>query len=318
MDNLNILVEAKREYMEQLCILICPAMIDVFDEMFQESTKLSKGRMVLEKFQVLLKDVKEWSQMMAKQNTDEIANRCAWFKDLVAAVFVSSVKILSAVRLSKDSKKFSMKLPTNEIFIHQCFKKAAKDLYQNPYIFTDNQTEHDRNDKLYDRFAVCVESAVKELIPVQQILQTYMTVDNNEISDQQEGNVEQDDVEEAEDEPVDEPSVAEDGIPGVETLGRPPENPMDPTGGPPGPPGPPEDPADEESYDGPAGMQEQPGQPLPPSQPSQPQLQGVPFVSSGQHFENEFRNINTNRAPNKPVENEDLFPDAPEMRQRKQ
>lgn len=302
MDNLNILVEAKREYMEQLCILICPAMIDVFDEMFQESIKLSKGRMVLEKYQVLLKDVKEWSQMMAKQNTDEIANRCAWFKDLVAAVFVSSVKILSAVRLSKDSKKFSMKLPTNEIFIHQCFKKAAKDLYQNPYVFTDNQTEHDRNDKLYDRFAICVESAVKELIPVQQILQTYMTVDNNEISDQHEGGVEQDDVDEAE-EGDEEPTPApdgEDGIPGVETLARPPE---------------------EESYDGPVETQAVPPMELPPVVPEL-----TPGIPPGvQHFENEFRNINTNKGPpaapvpeDVDVDDDDLFPDAPEMRQRKQ
>ena len=161
MDNLNILVEAKREYMEQLSILICPVMIDVFDEMFQEAHKLSKGRKVLIMFQNLLKDIPNWSDTMAKQNTDNVANRCAWFKDLVAAVFVSSVKILSAVRLSKDSKKLSVKLPSNEVFIHTCYKNAAKDLYKNPYIFSENQSEHDRNDKLYERFAICVENTSK-------------------------------------------------------------------------------------------------------------------------------------------------------------
>ena len=116
MDNLNILVEAKREYMEQLSILICPVMIDVFDAMYREAHTLSKNRKVLIMFQKLLKDVPEWSETMAKQHTDNIADRCAWFKDLVAAVFVSSVKILSAVRLSKDTKKMAVKLPTNEVF----------------------------------------------------------------------------------------------------------------------------------------------------------------------------------------------------------
>ena len=198
MDNLNILVEAKREYLEQLCILMCPVMIDVFDEMYQEAYKISKGRKVLIMFQNLLKDVPQWSETMAKQNTDNIANRCAWFKDLVAAVFVSSVKILSAVRLSKDSKKLSVKLPTNEVFIHSCYKNAAKDLYTNPYVFTDNQTEHDRNDKLYDRFSRCVETTVKELIPVQEILQTYMTVRENELIEPQEADLIEDNVEEYE------------------------------------------------------------------------------------------------------------------------
>ena len=199
MDNLNILVEAKREYMEQLSILICPVMIDVFDEMYQEAHKLSKGRKVLIMFQNILRDVPNWSETMAKQHTDNIANRCAWFKDLVAAVFVSSVKILSAVRLSAESKKLSVKLPSNEVFIHTCYKNAAKDLYKNPYIFSENQTEYDRNDKLYERFTLCVENTVKELIPVQQILQTYMTAQGtDEILEPQDGNVVDDDVEEYE------------------------------------------------------------------------------------------------------------------------
>lgn len=200
MDNLNILVEAKREYLEQLSILVCPAMIDVFDDMFQEAQKLSKGRKVLIMFQNLLRDVPNWSETMAKEHTDNIANRCAWFKDLVAAVFVSSVKILSAVRLSKDSKKLSVKLPSNEVFIHTCYKNVAKDLYKNPYVFTDNQTEHDRNDRLYERFSSCVETTVKELIPVQQILQTYMTTQSDEILEPHDGNIEDDNVDEYEEE----------------------------------------------------------------------------------------------------------------------
>ena len=92
MDNLNILVEAKREYMEQLSILVCPVMIDVFDEMYQEAQKLSKGRKVLIMFQNLLKDVPNWSETMAKQNTDNIANRCAWFKEFCEDSFSRSTQ----------------------------------------------------------------------------------------------------------------------------------------------------------------------------------------------------------------------------------
>lgn len=293
MDNLNILVEAKREYMEQLSILVCPVMIDVFDEMYQEAQKLSKGRKVLIMFQNLLKDVPNWSETMAKQNTDNIANRCAWFKDLVAAVFVSSVKILSAVRLSKETKKLSVKLPSNEVFIHTCYKNAAKDLYKNPYVFNDNQSEHDRNDKIYERFALCVENTVKELIPVQQILQTYMTTaHDDEILEPHDGDVEQDDVEEYEDDGV---------IPGPESLARP-------------------EVEDDETFPGPVESQEEEGEtsgepnpmplPVPPVPPPPPA-----------HFDNEFRTINTEKGipPQQPDdEGEDLFSDAAETRQRKQ
>ena len=195
MDNLNILVEAKREYLDQLSILMCPVMIDVFDVMYQEAHKLSKGRKVLIMFQKLLQDVPEWNETMSKEHTDNIADRCAWFKDLVAAVFVSSVKILSAVRLSKDVKKLSVKLPSNEVFIHSCYKNAAKDLYKNPYIFSENQSEYNRNDELFERFRICIEATVKELIPVQQILQTYMST-TDDIIDPQDADLETDDVDE--------------------------------------------------------------------------------------------------------------------------
>lgn len=276
MDNLNILVEAKREYLEQLSILMCPVMIDVFDEMYQEAYKLSKGRKVLIMFQQLLRDVPEWSETMAKQNTDNIANRCAWFKDLVAAVFVSSVKILSAVRLSKDSKKLSVKLPTNEVFIHSCYKNAAKDLYKNPYVFSDNQTEHDRNDKLYERLSQCVEATVKELIPVQEILQTYMSAQDNEIIEPQEADLMEDDVDE-----YTEPEA-------------PPE---------------PEAPVEEETFPGPAGAEETP----PAGSPFEGEFRTIPTTNAPPEPVPEPE-PEAPPEPEPEAEDEDLFPDAAETR----
>jgi hypothetical protein len=175
MDNLNIMVEAKKEYMNQLYILMCPPMIEVFQDMYDEATKLSKGRKTLIMFQKLLKEVPNWSNAMSKQHTDNIANRCAWFNDLLAAVFVASTKILSAVRLKADNKKISLKLPSNEVFIQTCYNNVAKDLYKDPYVFHEEQSEYVRDEELTRRFSVCIEATVKELIPVQEILQTYMS-----------------------------------------------------------------------------------------------------------------------------------------------
>lgn len=51
MDNLNVLVEAKKEYLGQMCLIMTPAMIEVFQEMYNESIKSSKGKQVLIMFQ---------------------------------------------------------------------------------------------------------------------------------------------------------------------------------------------------------------------------------------------------------------------------
>ena len=181
MDNLNVLVEAKKEYLGQLCLIMCPAMIEVFHDMYNEAVALSKGRKVLVMYQKLLKEVPNWSNAMSKQHTDNISDRCAWFNDLLAAVFVACTKILSAVRLKSDNKKISLKLPTNEVFIQTCYNNVAKDIYKDPYVFHDEQSEYIRDEKLTSRICMCIESTVKELIPVQQILQTYMSQESRDI-----------------------------------------------------------------------------------------------------------------------------------------
>jgi primosomal protein N'' len=181
MDNLNVLVEAKREYLGQLCLIMCPVMIEVFHDMYDEATKLSKGRKPLIMFQKVLKEVPNWSNQMSANHTSNIADRCAWFNDLLAAVFVACTKILSAVRLKTDNKKISLKLPTNEVFIQTCYNNVAKDLYKDPYIFHDEQSEYVRDDQLTQRMSTCIEATVKELIPIQQILQTYMSQETRDI-----------------------------------------------------------------------------------------------------------------------------------------
>ena len=182
MDNLNILVEAKREYLGQMCLIMCPPMIEVFQDMYNESVSLSKGRKVLIMFQKLLKEVPNWSNAMSKNHSDNITNRCAWFNDLLAAVFVACTKILSSVRLKADNKKISLKLPTEEVFIQTCYNNIAKDIYKDPYVFSEEQSEYLRDEKLTMRFTLAIESTVKELIPVQQILQTYMSQETRDIS----------------------------------------------------------------------------------------------------------------------------------------
>lgn len=181
MENLNVLVEAKKEYMGQLCLIMCPPMIEVFQDMYDEASKLSNGRKTLIMFQKLLKEVPNWSNAMSKRHSDNIADRCAWFNDLLAAVFVACTKILSAVRLKSDNKKISLKLPTNEVFIQTCYNNVAKDLYKDPYVFHEEQSEYVRDEQLTKRFTVCIETTIKELIPVQQILQTYMSQESRDI-----------------------------------------------------------------------------------------------------------------------------------------
>ena len=227
-DNLNVLCEAKREYMGQLYMLMCPPMIEVFQDMYDEATKISKGRKTLIMFQKLLKEVPNWSNAMSKQHSDNIANRCAWFNDLLAAVFVACTKILSAVRLKADNKKISLKLPTNEVFIQTCYNNVAKDLYKDPYVFHEEQSEYVRDEQLTRRFSQCIEVTVKELIPVQEILQTYMSQDSRDID--LDGQVHDSEDPDVFDGPEDFPEPEPEPLPEDEPMMGAEEEPLQPTG----------------------------------------------------------------------------------------
>ena len=229
MDNLNVLVEAKKEYLGQMCLIMIPPMIEVFQDMYIEAMKTSKGKQVLIMFQKHLKEVPNWSNAMSKRHTDNITDRCTWFGDLLAAVFVACTKILSAVRLKADNKKISLKLPTEEVFIQTCYNNIAKDLYRDPYIFHDEQSEYMRDENLRVRFTLCIENTVKELIPVQQILQTYMSQETRDISldgeveDSMDPDVLDEQMEEMESQPVEglEPEMEPEPLEGMEENGIP-------------------------------------------------------------------------------------------------
>lgn len=229
MDNLSVLVEAKKEYLGQMCLIMYPPMIEVFDEMYNEAMKNSKGKQVLIMFQKHLKEVPNWSNAMSKRHSDNITDRCSWFGDLLAAVFVACTKILSAVRLNAGNKKISLKLPTEEVFIQTCYNNIAKDLYRDPYIFHDEQSEYIRDENLRVRFTLCIENTVKELIPVQQILQTYMSQETRDISldgeveDSMDPDVLDEQMEEMESQPVEglEPEMESEPLEGMEENGIP-------------------------------------------------------------------------------------------------
>lgn len=173
--NLSVLVEAKDEYQGIMVTVMMEPMIKVFHEMFMESQRMSKGRKVLQMFQTLLKEVPSWSNTMSRTRSSEIEGTYSSFSELLAAVLVSNVKILSAVRIQAGNRKLSLKLPTNDVFIQTVYNNAAKDLYDDPYVFTASQSEYERNKQLEQRFRKIILDTIKQSIPVQEILTTYMT-----------------------------------------------------------------------------------------------------------------------------------------------
>jgi hypothetical protein len=171
---MDILNESERRFTKKLCDAMIPVMIEAFWEIWLEAKKESQGKNTTRVFQELLRGVKTWNSSISLKNTEAIVKSQPLFPNLLAAVFVIHVKILSAIRTDKKSKKISIKLPANDVFVQRCYEACAKDLYESPFIICENNSESERNEDLNKRFHKHICLVIEDLVPTAEILNTYL------------------------------------------------------------------------------------------------------------------------------------------------
>jgi hypothetical protein len=185
-----------------------PVMIESFWEIWLEAKKESQGKSTTRVFQELLRGVKTWNSSISHKHTEAIIKAEPLFPNLLAAVFVIHVKILSAIRTDKKSKKICIKLPANDLFVQECYMRCAKDLYDAPSIIVDQKSEEERNTELRRRFCIQIADVIESLIPTAEILNTYLPLP----ATGEDLNMDHDD-EEAEGDEEDIPDMEEDAGP---------------------------------------------------------------------------------------------------------
>ena len=174
-NNLNVLVEAKKELLNQLSSTILPSALDCMDMLYADARTETQGKQTLKAFQDKLARIPQWNNYQIDTEVGKCVDRCGGCLDeMVAAVFVATVKIISSVRLSKDSRKVSLKIPTNDVFVLGVYTNVAKRIYEDPYIYQEVVSRNDRRKDLVKRMDGVVEETVKEMLPINQILKTYL------------------------------------------------------------------------------------------------------------------------------------------------
>jgi len=173
---MDLLNESERRFTKKLCQAMIPVMIEAFWEIWLESKKVSQGKNMTRVFQELLRDVKTWNSSISNKNTEAIIKSNSLFPSLMAAVFVIQVKILSAIRTDKKSKKICIKLPANDVFVQRCYESCARNLYDDPIIITENNTDEFRKKELFRRFSEEIAEVIEALVPTAEILNTYLPI----------------------------------------------------------------------------------------------------------------------------------------------
>ena len=224
MDTINILVEAKKEYTNQLQKIITPRLYEGFKSIYEDiinliSKELEENKIqhssIIKTFQKSLKEIPQWNQEMIKKEYSRIErlSNCDYFDNLVEAVFITNTKILTSVQINDSkSKNIKINIPQSSYFIHKCYMECAKEIYKNPYIFdqSKNITPKEKHNNLRETLSLIdnsINTAIRDLLPIRDILKQGLTK-NNEILEEEVEDEEA--VDEEEDADEEEEEVEED------------------------------------------------------------------------------------------------------------
>jgi hypothetical protein len=175
---MEVLNDAERRYSRKLVDAMLPEIIEVLVTMWEDTKKETKDRKFVENYRQNLRKIKsEWSNVKVKEHVSNILKQCPLFPRLIAAVFVIHVKILSSIRIDKSSKKINLKLPSNDVFVHTSFIECARDLYDDPYVITDEKSPSERREELTRRFTKCIRETIENLVPLEDIMNSYFPKD---------------------------------------------------------------------------------------------------------------------------------------------
>ena len=219
-NNINILVEAKKEYTLQLQKILKPRIYEGFKSIYEDIIDVSAKELeenkiqnssLIKSFQKILKEVPQWNIDNIKNESERIIkiSNCDYFDSLIEAVFITNTKILTSVQIN-ETKPINIKIniPQPQHFIHKCYMKCANEFYKNPYVFDNSKNispkeKHNNLREALSLIDVGINNAISDLLPIGDILKKGLTKNNyqeaHEEDDDEQYDEDTEDAEDAED-----------------------------------------------------------------------------------------------------------------------
>jgi hypothetical protein len=184
--DVSTLNESKNEWTARLVNVLSPQIIHGLRSIFAEAVKTCNGRNEIDKylmtFQNMLVAVPAWNSEIIAAERRRICDKsgCVYLEDLVTCVHIIQLKILSAMRVGQKQKKVEIPVPKLDEFVHKVYIHSARRVYSSVYLFEQNITplQIQRNNRDLELIIQeCILNAVRESIPVESLLKSYLNDD---------------------------------------------------------------------------------------------------------------------------------------------
>lgn len=190
--NTEVVVEAKKEYTKQLCMILQPIVYEYIFSLYINVLEICDNpKDVLLKFQKELQKIPKWNSDEIDERAKQVLDICGFINDLITMVFYANVRILSSVKIktSGKNKKLKMVVPSNETFIHNVYKRVAKSIYNNPFLFSIQKNSGNVTNNINDVFAIIqyeIEDTIRDMLPMKTILDSLSVHDSDDEEEEEE------------------------------------------------------------------------------------------------------------------------------------
>eukprot|EP00899_Mesostigma_viride_P010608 jgi/Mesvir1/19549/Mv18069-RA.1 len=176
----NVLVDSKKEYVDQLERGFLNPAFDALKNVLTDAMNVARDQEMdaMDCFVRLLEEIPTWNQDIIEEETKQVSQTMPYLKELLKAYFVCTSMILASIRMSKNKNdKMKVKVPAPERFVHMVLKGVALDVVDDLDHFVD--ALEDGTFKLKRRAVLksvseSVKNALHRLMPIDDILKEYM------------------------------------------------------------------------------------------------------------------------------------------------
>lgn len=174
---------AQDEFTLQLVDALTPSVLQGFTSILEHAVKLCEEQGEEEKylmmFQNMLARIPSWSSSTISEEVERIAetSQIGYLPDLVTAVHIIHLRILSSVRVGHKPKRIEIDPPDFDQFVHRVYCEAGRKMWTYAYLFRRDvpALDHQRNMHECEKIVRdCVVSAIRASLPVESILRAYI------------------------------------------------------------------------------------------------------------------------------------------------
>lgn len=181
--NINTVIESKNEWCARLTNVLTPCIIEGIKSVFEEAYKMCAENEEEDKylmtFQNLLNNIPKWSSEIVNTEKERIitSSCCNYLEDLITCVHIIQLKSLTCSRAGIKQKKVDIDIPNLNSFIHKVYINVARKVYINVYLFEKDIPPlqiQKNNRELEIIVKECILNSVRESVPVENILRSYL------------------------------------------------------------------------------------------------------------------------------------------------